>query len=445
MLENIKYGLWSAKGSAVVLLWTLCAMPCLARTNTQAEILPNAKKRAPACERIGLEQGLWHMSQVFLHHSPSTENVVFSPYSWAQALAALQFASEGRTQQQIASVLCVPADPDLLAHRWAMEQTQRLTRASRWPKQVGFFPAMSLWSAPSTKVTDKLQAYVNLAFGETWHVPEQHHAQDTIRHEINRWTSEKTHGHIQKILPDTWAVPDMSVFLVNTLFFQAPWSRMFDANKTSLQPFWNADQSITEVSTMQQVVLAGYAREQEHQIVELLYQKGQFSLTLIWSDVADVLHLPRSVWQRVQAPLPMQRIALKIPKYRIQSRLRLKHWLQHMGLTDAFEPRHAGFTQMLREHQPVFVDEILHQAHFVVEEQGSHASAAVVSGLRTTAWTSQVKQVQLNRPFVFLLRDKKTGFVLFAGRVAHLSAETQKTKDDTPGEIFAAQDTQDEF
>lgn len=380
---------------------------------------------ATACAHAGLEQGLWHVSQAFFEHGNSSGNVVFSPYSWAQALAALQFASQGRTQQQIASVLRMPENPESVAHSWAVEQIQRASRASTWPKDTGFFPAMSVWAAPATEVSETLQRYLNVAFGERWHVRAEHISEDALRTHINHWACEKTRGHVPKVLPDDWSAPQMAIFLVNTLFFQAPWSRAFDVEKTTLKPFWNADASVVDVPTMQQVLWAGYTRHQGHFIVEIPYQKGQFSLTLVWSDAASVPQLSQSLWQRLQMPVPMERIALKMPQYRVQTHLQLKPWLQKMGLKDAFDAKDARFVHMSREGTPVYVDEVLHQAEFVVDEAGSKAAAAVVSGLKITSFQRDIPHVHVNRPFVFVLRDKKTGFVLFAGRIVHLGGSLE--------------------
>jgi serpin B len=63
----------------------------------------------------------------------------------------------------------------------------------------------------------------------------------------------------------------------------------------------------------------------------------------------------------------------------------------------------------------IFIDEVVHKAFVEVNEEGTEAAAATGVIMRAT---SMPVQFTADRPFVFLIREKSTGAILFIGRVA---------------------------
>ena len=66
----------------------------------------------------------------------------------------------------------------------------------------------------------------------------------------------------------------------------------------------------------------------------------------------------------------------------------------------------------------VYVSDVLHQATVAIDEKGTEASAAtavVLGGVTSAPPTPLV--VNVDRPFLFVIRDNPTGSLLFVGQV----------------------------
>ncbi len=97
-------------------------------------------------------------------------------------------------------------------------------------------------------------------------------------------------------------------------------------------------------------------------------------------------------------------------------KLSLARVLQSMGMTDAFTEK-ADFTGMTARRE-LFISAVIHQAYVDVNEEGTEAAAAtgVVVGV-TSVGPNETPVFRADHPFLFLIRDKTTGSILFLGRV----------------------------
>ena len=115
-----------------------------------------------------------------------------------------------------------------------------------------------------------------------------------------------------------------------------------------------------------------------------------------------------------------KRVDLWLPRWKFSSRLSLGKALEDMGMPTAFGPR-ANFTGMAK--LPIIIDKVLQQAFVEVDEVGTEAAAvtAVAMVEESAARVDELKPVVFHaeHPFAYVIRDLKTGVVLFAGRVSH--------------------------
>lgn len=107
-------------------------------------------------------------------------------------------------------------------------------------------------------------------------------------------------------------------------------------------------------------------------------------------------------------------IELTLPKFNIDSDLELRTVLEHLGITDVFDPAKANLSRMSK--QTTFVSRVFHKAVIEVNEVGTVA-AAVSAG--TVSFKQTPVEFVLNRPFGFLITDRTTNTLLFAGQVRH--------------------------
>jgi len=91
--------------------------------------------------------------------------------------------------------------------------------------------------------------------------------------------------------------------------------------------------------------------------------------------------------------------------------------LEHLGMRDAFTPA-ANFSG-IDDKRDLYLSQVVHKAFIDVSEEGTEAAAATGIGVRMVAMmkTEPPPVFRADRPFVFQIRDTKTGLVLFTGRL----------------------------
>jgi len=111
-------------------------------------------------------------------------------------------------------------------------------------------------------------------------------------------------------------------------------------------------------------------------------------------------------------------VLVTLPKFRIEGEFSLAGPLAAMGMGDAFTEK-ADFSGIARE-RPLFISEVYHKAFVTVDEQGTEAAAA--TGGAVTLGNVPLSELPVmftaDHPFLFLIRDRPSGAILFMGRLA---------------------------
>jgi serpin B len=178
-----------------------------------------------------------------------------------------------------------------------------------------------------------------------------------------------------------------------------------------------------DVPMMYRKAMFKYADQTTFKVLELPYKGDQLSMVVL---------LPKSTQAKAMAALEKtlstktlnawlrgarkREIRVYLPRFKMTSEFSLKDTLVAMGMKDAFTPGKANFSGMDGTYD-LFISAVVHKAFVDVNEQGTEAAAAtaVVMGLRSAPARPLV--FRADRPFIFLIRDTKTGSILFIGRV----------------------------
>ena len=114
-------------------------------------------------------------------------------------------------------------------------------------------------------------------------------------------------------------------------------------------------------------------------------------------------------------------VQLRLPKFGTDTRAKLPSPLKALGMRQAFDPFLADLSGMTTTDDPLYIGSVIHQANIDVDEVGTTAAAATAVGVDTGGCTGPspktTKLLALNRPFMYLIRDRETGAILFLGRV----------------------------
>jgi serpin B len=116
-------------------------------------------------------------------------------------------------------------------------------------------------------------------------------------------------------------------------------------------------------------------------------------------------------------------VELGLPRFDVDARADLVEALRALGVTRAFDPVVSGFPHMTSAEDPVFISRVVHQAVVRVAEEGTEAAAAtaVIMDRCASAAPREVERITVDRPFLFLIRDRVSNALLFMGRVVRPS------------------------
>jgi serpin B len=239
------------------------------------------------------------------------------------------------------------------------------------------------------------------------------------RKQINDWVAERTRNKIVEMLPPRLPDAETRLILVNGVSFKGTWVTQFDKAKTADSPFHPNPSETISVPTMH---LTGHFRiggTETLQVLELPYVSNRFSMIILLpyeylklklEDVEKTL--TPTLIEQLRQKCENQEINVSLPRFKLGSDFDLKEPLMVMGMELAFDES-ADFSGITTE-KPFFIGDALHKACVDVDEAGTEAAAATA----VSATLSQPAHFIADHPFLFLIRDNKTGIILFLGRVA---------------------------
>ncbi len=154
-------------------------------------------------------------------------------------------------------------------------------------------------------------------------------------------------------------------------------------------------------------------------VVDLPYGGRAFSMTIALprepAGISSLLAgLTAERWSAWMHSLRFQQCEVRLPKFKLENDLILNGALCALGMGIAFEPGRADFGHM-RPERDGYVTQVRHKSYVDVNEEGTEAAAA--TSVMLYGSSSPVRVVVVDRPFVFAIRDKLSGTILFLGRV----------------------------
>jgi serpin B len=344
-------------------------------------------------------------------------NVFYSPYSISLALAMAYAGARGETAQQMADTLHFLLGQDKLhpAFNWLAAELASRGQSAQGKDGKGFRLniANAIWGQ---KDYEFLPAFLDVLaenYGAGLRILDFITETEKSRVAINDWVSDQTEGRIKDLIPPGAISEWTRLVLTNAIYFNAAWEYPFDEKMTANGPFYLLDGGQVTVPMMKQTESFGYTKGEGYQAVELPYDGDElsgnfeaFEQGLQAQQVDDVIKALQST-----------RLTLTMPKFKFDSEFSLKDTLAEMGMTDAFSPDEADFSGMTGNPE-LFISDVVHKAFVAVDEAGTEAAAATAVIVGTTSVpTEPLVQVTIDHPFIFLIRDIKTGAILFVGRV----------------------------
>jgi serpin B len=349
-------------------------------------------------------------------------NLFFSPYSISTCLAMVYAGARGDTEREMAQVLRFDKDHQQLHS--AFGELQRQLNEVEKQKAIQLSIANGLWAQTGHSF---LPAFLEVARGQY----EANLSQvdfktgaEAARGEINGWVAQKTKDKIRNILPPGSVTGFTRLVLANAIYFKGAWARPFDKADTSLRPFHLSRASQAGAPLMHHFDTVRYLENSDFQAVELAYRGHELSMIVILPRQVDGCsqlegRLTPALLSGSLAQMKPQRVEIFLPRFKLESGFDLNKTLAKMGMPDAFGLR-ADFSG-IDGTRLLYISGVFHRAWGEVNEEGTEAAAATVAPIAASAPMRPVAPPPVFRadhPFVFLIRDTRSGSLLFLGRLA---------------------------
>ena len=336
-------------------------------------------------------------------------NFCWSPYSVASALGLAATAADGRTRDELVAALRAGTGDDLL---------KLLSAAAELGEGPVLAVANTLWAHDQLSVRDSYQRALSAWPGSAVRTAPFRSAPEQVRGEINADVAETTRGLIPELLQPGTVDPDTVAALVNALYLKTSWTEPFDQHATADKAF-RAPGGTREVPTMHVTRRLGYAAGAGYQVVSIPAAGGVEAVVLLPDAELEPAEsaLDATTLHRLVTSASQQRVALAMPKFKVTGDAELQRPLGALGVRTMFTSQ-ADFSALTDD--PLHVSAVVHQSVLEVDENGLEGAAATAAMMRLTAIIREEEpiRVEVDRPFLFLVRHRETGAVYFLARVS---------------------------
>jgi serpin B len=352
-------------------------------------------------------------------------NLLVSPYSIETALAMTSAGARGATEEQMARVLHLPADAAQRHEACAALIKQTLAPAG--PGRPTLRVANRLFGAPGFAWKPEFLQTTASRYAAGLETTDFPGSPDAARQVINGWVAGQTEQKIKNLLGPSDVDALTRLVLVNAVYFHGDWKVAFQAWETNpAATFHLAPEQDVKVPMMGMTAALRYAESANWQALELPYTGGDQAMVVLLPRQVDGLaglekHLTAEQLTAVVGGLKRADVMVRLPKFRMESKFELGAALQKLGMTDAFDIGRADFSGMAEAK--LSISKVIHQTYVDVDEKGTEAAAATgvvlpLPGPGGGGGGAPLMHFQADHPFLFLIRDNRTGAVLFLGRLA---------------------------
>jgi serpin B len=352
------------------------------------------------------------------------DSLFFSPFSISIALAMTYAGAAGTTAEAMASTLHFELEEPTLH---AAFNSVDLALASRGQGAHGtddepfrLHVTNSIWGQKGVAFRGPFLDTLAVNYGAWLRLVDFTAEPEESRKLINAWVEAETEERIKELLPADSIHRDTLMVLVNAIYFNAAWGSQFRKEATQPDDFTTLSGAVVSVPMMSAVDRVGYYAAEGVHAIEKVYDGNELSMVLVVPDGGALASfeagLNSDVLRAILDGLQVKRGQLRMPKWQYDGQsIALKELLTALGMGVAFNAG-ADFSRLSAE--TTSIADVYHQAFIAVDENGTEAAAAtaVVLGGRGAPPPMDF-ELTVDRPFIYLIRDRATDTIVFMGRV----------------------------
>ena len=374
--------------------------------NTVDVLADEGKETDEAFAKAQMQFGVDLLKKSFNPQKSGEENILLSPFSISSALAMTANGADGKTKEEMEKVLGNGLTLDDINEYMAYyvanlpdEEKEKLCVAN------------SIWmkNDPSLEVKrDFLEAnkkYYNSAIYQT-------PFDNSTVNDVNHWVDKTTKGMIPTLLTPDSLNPDDLMMLINTLYFEAEWKKIYTG--TEKGKFTDLNGNVHDIERMESEETM-YFDLGDADAFKKPYVNDNYSFVGILPKEKDIVQYINDLdGEKLAEGLKecvdpdTVELHVMIPKFKYNYSKSLKDILSDMGMSEAFSKK-ADFTKICDSlNGPLYIDDVFHKTRIEVTEKGTKAAAVTYVMMMGAAARPQKEKVyiELDRPFVYMIVDK---------------------------------------
>ncbi len=347
-------------------------------------------------------------------------NVFFSPFGISTGLGLVYAGARGSTETELghaahfglAQADLHPAFGELIARMSRLEHGSRLTLVT----------ANGLWCQQGHSFSSAFLELAHTQYRAEAEAADFKNAAGTASSRINAWVARRTHGRVETMLNSGRLGPDTRLVLCNALYFKGNWRSQFKVKETSPAPFHlSADETVSVPMMAQEAELRmTWIEEPAATLLELPYYGGDLAMVIILPEaVAGLAEIENalttenlSAWLARLDASSSHKTWVRLPRFTTRQSVDLVPVLRSLGVVSAFDDQ-ADFSGMDGTTN-LFLATALHRAFVEVNEVGTEAAAVTLFEAKTKSMSNRFVA---DHPFLFFIRDRASGTILFLGRL----------------------------
>ena len=343
------------------------------------------------------------------------DNTLVSPLSVLSALGMTSNGADGNTLAQMEETFGLTTEE---MNRYLYAYTRDLPQGEKYKLS----PANAIW------FQDREGLFFEEYFLQTnadWYDAGLYRApfDDSTLKEINEWVETKTDGMVKDILDEISG--DAIMYLVNALAFDAEWETIYRESQVRDGIFTAADGEEQEANLMYSEEYCYLEDENATGFVKYYADRTYAFVALLPNEDIGLEEYAASLTGEHLNQLftDSQDIMVNaaIPKFQCEFSTEMSDVLKSMGMTDAFNPSLADFSQLGHSDRGnIYISRVLHKTYISVDHKGTKAGAATAVELRDGGAPIMSKSVRLDRPFIYMLIDCRENLPVFIGVLNHL-------------------------
>lgn len=349
------------------------------------------------------------------------DNLLISPYGIYSALSMAYLGADGETKEEMAKILGISEIELENFKKSSLELKRHLEQATKMSE---------------VSIANALFLKDNYTFRKNFIMDAEKYFEAEISYlpktggPINKWIKEKTNKKIKNIIDSGPIDKTMVSCLLNAIYFKAFWEYSFNESKTKKRIFYG----ITEVNVdmMEREGFYNHLIREDIKAVTLHYysdhdSKSNYSFYAMMPEenlMEFYQDFNLDTFIQLKEAMEINKVILRIPKFKMESNLSLVNTLKRMGMEKAFDMREADFSNMIdtEEAENLFINEFIHKTFFEIDEEGTVASAVTDLMMESESIADLGKKskiLEFNKPFLFIIEEMETETILFFGQLVH--------------------------